>query len=62
LLRPKTPEELLENINELENTPGLRKLVISELQRILISDKDLTGENISHEIMSNIYGLNINNN
>ena len=62
LLRPKTPENLLENINELENTPGLRKMVISELQRILITDKDLTGENISHEIMSNIYGLNINNN
>lgn len=62
LLRPKTPENLLENINELENTPGLRKMVISELQRMLITDKDLTGENISHEIMSNIYGLNINNN
>lgn len=62
LLRPKTPEKLLENINELENTPGLRKMVISELQRMLITDKDLTGENISHEIMSNIYGLNINNN
>ena len=62
LLRPKTPEKLLENINELENTPNLRKMVISELQRMLITDKDLTGENISHEIMSNIYGLNINNN
>lgn len=61
LLRPATPEKLLDNINELENTPGLRKMVISELQRLLISDKDLTGENISHEIMSNIYGLNINN-
>ena len=39
----------------------MRKMVISELQRMLIGDKDLTGENISHEIMSNIYGLNINN-
>lgn len=62
LLRPETPEKLLENINELENTPGLRKMVISELQTMLITDKDLNGENISHEIMSNIYGLNMNNN
>lgn len=62
LLRPATPEKLLDNINELENTPGLRKMVIAELQRMLITEKDLNGENISHEIMSNIYGLNINNN
>ena len=62
LLRPETPEDMMKTINSLERVPESRKFVINALQQMLITDKDLNGENISHEIMSNIYGLNINNN
>jgi hypothetical protein len=60
LLRPKTPADLINTINELESKPITRKFVIRKLQEMLIKPKDLTGESISTEIMTNSARLNNN--
>lgn len=58
LLRPTSPEDMMNSIKLLEENEVLRKMVVSSLQSELIGPADLTGETISTEIMKTNARLN----